>query len=54
MALQRAQDLESLNVDLELFPMANAEQMRPQFDVRRYYANLISFEDDEMLAMGGV
>jgi hypothetical protein len=28
--------------------------MRPQFDVRRYYANLISFEDEEMVAMGGV
>lgn len=34
--------------------MANAEQVRPQFDVRRYYADLISFEDDDMVAMGGV
>ena len=48
MALQRGSDLTSLNVDIELFPMANYSQMRPRFDVRNFYANLITFEEDDL------
>ena len=48
MALQRAKDLEQLNVDLELFPMPQFSQMRPVFDIKKFYANIISFDEDEI------
>lgn len=47
LALQRAKDLEGLNVDIELFAMPHFNQMRPTFDVRRFYANIITFDEDE-------
>jgi hypothetical protein len=48
MALQRAKDLESLKVDIELFPVPCYSQMRPLFDVKKFYANIISYEEDEI------
>ena len=48
MALQRAKDLESLNVDIELFPLPNCDQMRPVFDIRKFYANIITFDEEEI------
>ena len=48
MSLQRAQDLESLGVDIELFSMPLFSQMRPMFDVRKFYANIISFDEDQI------
>ena len=48
MALQRAQDLETLNVEIELFPVPCYSQMRPLFDYKKFYANIISFDEDEI------
>jgi ATP-dependent DNA helicase 2 subunit 1 len=48
MALQRAKDLESLNVDIELFPLPNFTQMRPMFDIKKFYASIITFDEDEV------
>jgi ATP-dependent DNA helicase 2 subunit 1 len=48
MALQRAKDLESLNVDIELFPLPNFTQMIPLFDIKKFYANIITFDEDEI------
>lgn len=47
LALQRAKDLASLNVDIELFALPHFNQMRPMFDIRRFYANIITFDEDE-------
>lgn len=48
LTLQRAKDLESLQVDIELFPMPNYSQMRPSFDIRKFYANIVTFDEDEI------
>lgn len=48
MSLLRAKDLESLEVDIELFPMPNCAQMKPVFDIAAFYANIISFDEDEL------
>lgn len=48
MALQRAKDLESLSVDIELFPVPCYSQMRPLFDIKKFYANIISYDEDEI------
>ena len=48
MALQRAKDLESMNVDIELFPLPNFTQVRPTFDIRRFYASIITFDEEEI------
>ena len=48
LAAQRAKDLEQLNVDIELFPMPNPAQMRPTFDIRKFYGNIITFDEDEI------
>lgn len=48
MSLLRAKDLESLEVDIELFPMPNCTQMKPVFEISAFYANIISFEEDEL------
>jgi hypothetical protein len=48
MALYRAKDLESLNVDIELFPLPNFTQMRPMFDIKKFYASIITFDEDEV------
>lgn len=55
MARQRANDLAELDVDIELFPMPKplenedleADLPAPQFDVRKFYANIISFDEDQ-------
>lgn len=48
MSLLRAKDLESLDVDIELFPMPNFSQMKPSFEIAAFYANIISFDEDEL------
>jgi hypothetical protein len=48
MALQRAKDLESLNVDIELFPLPNCNQMRPVFDIRKFFASIITFDEEDV------
>lgn len=47
LAIQRAKDLASLNVDIKLFAMPHFNQMRPLFDIRKFYANIITFDEDE-------
>lgn len=58
MALQRANDLAELSVDIELFPMPKPvdpdEESKddgghgvPMFDVRKFYANIISYDEDQ-------
>ena len=45
---RRAKDLESLNVDMELFAMPNCNHMRPVFDIKKFFANIITFDEDEL------
>lgn len=47
MAQQRAADLASLDVDIELFAMPKASQQVPTFDVKKFYANIITFDEEE-------
>jgi hypothetical protein len=48
MAMQRANDLAQLNVDIELFPMPNPNAVgSPSFDVRKFYANIITFDEEQ-------
>ena len=58
MARQRANDLAELQVDIELFPMPkpqgdqteeskDGQLMPPEFDVRKFYANIISYDEDQ-------
>ena len=47
MAEQRANDLASLGVDIELFAMPKPAQNRPVFDVKKFYASIISFDEEE-------
>ena len=59
MARQRANDLAELNVDIELFPMPKPPSLdpyeeskdggepAPEFDVRKFYANIISYDEDQ-------
>jgi hypothetical protein len=38
-----------LNVDIELFPMPLPfSDVEPSFDVRKFYANIITFDEEEM------
>ena len=48
MAKQRAKDLVDLDVDIELFPMPkpDVEEEGPQFDIRKFYANIISYDEE--------
>jgi hypothetical protein len=47
MAMQRANDLAQLNVDIELFPMPRPDaEGAPSFDVRKFYANIITFDEE--------
>lgn len=48
LAIQRAKDLEALDVDVELFAMPHYAHMRPIFDIRKFYANIITFDEDEL------
>ena len=50
MAEQRANDLSSLGVDIELFPMPKPSQQRPTFDVKLFFANIISFDEEEQFS----
>ena len=47
MAETRADDLGALGVDIELFPMPKPSLQRPVFDVKKFYANIISFDEEE-------
>ncbi len=55
MTRQRADDLASLNVEIELFPMprndsviyALGDKKAPRFDVRKFYANVLSIDADD-------
>ena len=48
MAMQRATDLAQLNVDIELFPMPRPDAVgSPSFDVRKFYANIITFDEEQ-------
>ena len=51
MSKQRANDLGELNVDIELFPMpkpdAGEDGEPPSFDIKKFYANIISFDEDQ-------
>ena len=62
MSKQRANDLADLNVDIELFPMPKPDEIDvedgvPQFDIKKFYANIISFDEEqqfsEMLGIEG-
>lgn len=46
-ALQRAQDLAELGVNIELFPMPKPADKDPQFDVRPFYSNVIFVDPDD-------
>ena len=56
MTRQRADDLAQLKVDIELFPMprndyvinALGEKVAPKFDIKKFYANVIIVDQDEM------
>ena len=48
MAVQRAKDLQCVNVDIELFAMPNFSQMHPKFNIRKFYADIISFDEDDV------
>lgn len=48
MSEKRAQDLAALEVDIELFPLAIFDQMRPTFDIKRFFASLITFQEDDL------
>ena len=54
MSKQRANDLGELNVDIELFPMpkpdAGEDGEPPSFDIKKFYANIISFDEDQQLS----
>ncbi len=50
LAEQRASDLGSLAVDIELFPMPKASQQKPVFDVKKFYANIITFDEEEQFS----
>ena len=48
MAVQRAKDLQCVNVDIELFSLPCFSQMHPKFDIRKFYADIITFDEDEV------
>lgn len=60
MTKQRAEDLAQLNVDIELFPMPKpqmlhneeGEAMPPRFDIKKFYAEVISMDEDEVGILG--
>jgi hypothetical protein len=55
MAFQRANDLEQLGVDIELFPMPRPDAEEATFDVKKFYANIIVLDaDDQFQAMLGI
>jgi hypothetical protein len=57
MTQQRADDLAQLKVDIELFPMPSpvvllndeGDEMPPKFDIKKFYAHVITMDEDEML-----
>lgn len=48
MAIQRAKDLQCLNVDIELFALPCFSQMHPKFYPKKFYADIITFEEGEI------
>ncbi|CDW84185.1 ku p70 dna helicase [Stylonychia lemnae] len=50
MAQQRASDLSSLGVDIELFPMPKPTHQKPVFDVKKFFANIIQFDEEEQFS----
>ena len=48
MAAQRASDLYQLDVQIELFELPFYSQMRPVFDVSKYFAQILSFNYDDI------
>jgi hypothetical protein len=40
--------LESLEIDLELFQMPIFNQVRPVFDIKKFYCHLISFNEEDL------
>ena len=48
MSLQRAKDLEELDVDVELFPLPCFNQVRPIFDVNKFYSSLITYDEEDI------
>ena len=50
-AVQRGQDLSQLNVDIELFPLTNPSHAEFSFNMKRFYADLISIDEEEINEM---
>lgn len=48
LAEKRAQDLEALDVDIELFSLPVYDQMTPTFDIRKFYSSLITFDENDI------
>ena len=48
MSETRASDLAALDVNVELFPLPAPDQVVPSFDIKRFFANLITFDEDDI------
>lgn len=44
----RASDLAALEVNIELFPLPAFDQVAPNFDIKKFFANLITFDEDDI------
>ena len=44
----RASDLAALEVNIELFPLPASDQLEPSFAIRKFFANLITFDEDDI------
>lgn len=45
---KRADDLAALDVNIELFPLPAFNQDAPNFDIKKFFANLITFDEDDI------
>ena len=48
MSETRASDLAALDVNVELFPLPAPDQAVPSFDIKRFFSNLITFDEDDI------
>ena len=45
---KKAEDLAAIDVEIELLPLPAYDQATPNFEFKKFFASLITFEDEEM------
>ena len=47
-AIDRAKSLREDDIDIELFPMPHSQENKKEFDVKLFFSNILTIDDDEL------